>query len=520
MLFILFYWLETSHLAGSPLYKPALSITIHNDGYHLTWSKFPYPAYYQVHVNGITSDRVYGTFGSHWTIPLHDVAPLDQVQVEAKGLFSQPLGQISDSITFQSLQPHLPEEVNSDIKPVPTSNYGPTAITSSYPIFTWQVVEGAVYYELELLDQPPENPNGIVPSQLYSRFVTREVYTNGYQPNLTELNNRTVYWRVRALDYYGHPLGVFSDAVDVTLDPNRSESFRPLPNMTFNANNIPTPLYPVYSWIPVWGAKGYEVELLSEPETTVLNAPSPHRIDVITVATGNDCYDEKPRINEGTYYWRVRGLSETGQPLGEYSESRPVTIDYEKGRYAAIFGDSISHGGGAISYSPGDWEYSYETYLQFPYVNLAKSGDTSETMVNRFDHDVLPFKPKYLIILGGSNSLRGGVPASQVIHELTLIRDKCLANQIRPIFLTLPPINPDHIMRAFNEETVPNWREQFDQVNSFIRQQRYFIDIEPFLTDSSRQLPEYYGLDGLHPDIPGKRLIGQVINANWKQVTR
>ena len=39
-------------------------------------------------------------------------------------------------------------------------------------------------------------------------------------------------------------------------------------------------------------------------------------------------------------------------------------------------------------------------------------------MVQRFDDDVLPFHPQYLLIMGGTNSLRAGMPAENVINDL------------------------------------------------------------------------------------------------------
>lgn len=72
----------------------------------------------------------------------------------------------------------------------------------------------------------------------------------------------------------------------------------------------------------------------------------------------------------------------------------------------AVYGDSISHGGGHLSFGPADLAYSYESYLDFPTINLSESGDTSEAMVMRFEKDVLPFSPEYLLIMGGTNSLR------------------------------------------------------------------------------------------------------------------
>jgi len=285
---------------------------------------------------------------------------------------------------------------------------------------------------------------------------------------------------------------------------------------------MPMPLYPVYSWFPIAGAINYEVELtVALPENPNGIEPSKHQIRLSIVQGGaDDYYDEEALITPGTYYWRVRGIDKYGKPVGVYSNAEAFTVDHTAGNYAATFGDSITHGGGAVSYSPADLEYSFQTYLAFPTINLGKSGDTTETMLSRFDNDVLPYQSKFLIIMGGSNSLRGGVPATQVIKELTAIQGKCLAHGIRPIFLTLPPINPLAISLAFNEETVPDWQQQFATVNSFIRSQRYYIDLEPYFTDENHEMPDYYAIDGLHLDIEGKKLMGFIINANWTKVTK
>ena len=47
-------------------------------------------------------------------------------------------------------------------------------------------------------------------------------------------------------------------------------------------------------------------------------------------------------------------------------------------------------------------------------------------MVQRFDDDVLPFHPQYLLIMGGTNSLRAGMPAENVINDLKTIQKKML----------------------------------------------------------------------------------------------
>lgn len=37
--------------------------------------------------------------------------------------------------------------------------------------------------------------------------------------------------------------------------------------------------------------------------------------------------------------------------------------------------------------------------------------------------------------------------------------------------MTLPPINPQNIARAFNEPTAEDWKERFAAVNAYIRTQ-------------------------------------------------
>ncbi|WP_371381561.1 SGNH/GDSL hydrolase family protein [Sporomusa aerivorans] len=524
------YALETSAAVGLSQFKPQLTINYTANEYVLSWPKLPYPVLYQVEalstppgddqLEAGSSERIvsYRTVKNKLVIdenfPFHTYW-----RVSAQTLFHRPLGKYSNYISLSEVNGQETEDFDK-VKPQPTSFYPASQPASTRPILTWTVVPGAVYYELEFLTAPPENPNDVLPSENQIR-ITREVFTNGYQADFSWYEGECILWRVRALNQKGNPLGVFSNTAELWMNRDVAAPVKPALNNRSKFAALPVPLYPAYSWIPLHGAISYEVELTRRPpENPNGIEPSQYRIWSKTVTNLNDCYDDQPRLVPGIYYWRVRGIDAAGNPVGVYSDTAEYTVDLSRGQYAATFGDSITHGGGAISYSPADYEYSFQSYLHFPAVNLGKSGDTSETMLARFDHDVLPFRPKFLIILGGTNSLRGGVPAAQVIADLGSIRDKCFVNGIRPIFLTLPPINPAAIDTAFNEETVSNWQEEFAAVNHFIRQQRYYIDIEPYFTDINHELPDHLAIDGLHPDIEGKKLMAQVINAHWARVVR
>lgn len=93
--------------------------------------------------------------------------------------------------------------------------------------------------------------------------------------------------------------------------------------------------------------------------------------------------------------------------------------------------------------------------------------------------------------MGGSNDLRAAYSAADVIANMEGIKEKCRQNGIKPIFLTLPPINPENIKRAFDEDTDPDWPEKFAVFNDYLRQQPHI--------DTAKAL-EAYSPDGLLPD--------------------
>jgi lysophospholipase L1-like esterase len=526
---ILSYSIETTKLSNFPNYKPTLAIASTTDTYELTWTSLPYPVFYEIEIHTSPPSNTnnhqtepqkpirYFTWQNKYTLD-KDLPKLSYLRVSAHGLFKQPIGSYSNTIAIATNHNDMARPLK-EAKPIPHSFFSRVKPASFHPMLTWQPIQGGVYYEFEITSEPPENPNGILPS-VHQVFSTRQVYTNGYNPNLYNFDGDHFYWRVRALDFDGNPMGVFSDAAEIFVDRSIQEPFKPLLISTLSTGDKPVPLFPVYSWIPISDINNYEVELTTlPPEAPNNTVPSRYRIWSKRI-TGFDCYDDLARIKPGTYYWRVRGIDAAGHTVGVYSDAEPVTVDLSQGNYAATLGDSITHGGGAVSYAPSDLEYDYQTYLNFPVVNLGKSGDTAGDTLARFEADVLPFKPKYLIIMTGSNSLRGESSAEQVISELKGIGDKCNIYGIRPIYLTLPPINPASIYKVFQEETAPDWREKFDNVNEFIRQQPYQIDIEPYFNDTLRQMPDRYAIDGLHPDIPGKKLMARIINENWERVTK
>ncbi len=323
-----------------------------------------------------------------------------------------------------------------------------------------------------------------------------------------------IYWKVRPYDMEGNPLEDPSESISFEGSVKKVTRHSPIPDDRYDLVQGMTLLYPVYSFTAFPGAVSYEIEVTDVyPENTDSVEPSLHRI-WSGRTTNTACYDDEPRT--GTFYWRVRSLDENGNALGIWSIPQELNTPLE-GWTFGLYGDSISHGGGRLSYSPADGAYSLAFYLDFPVINLSESGDTSRTMKERFDKDVLPFHVKYLLIMGGTNSLRGGEDPASVISDLAYMGERCREAGITPIYLTLAPINPENIMNAFGEGTAEDWKDRFAKVNDWIRTQDH-IDTAAFF-EQYDTMPGEYAADGLHTDWKAKLIMADEINRHIGKFT-
>jgi hypothetical protein len=501
------------------LRKIDITAEVHESGGNSTliWERLPYPCYYRIDTyikttGTVTGEPIYEHVKTEFTtMPSYTVssAPIPfYYRITAYGMFG--------AVTPPSSP--IPTPYFMTKSPIPISHYTEEQPASLMPFLVWHSIPNAVLYEVEILSAPPSKEGGTELSPTNHLTSTQNIFTNGWQADLRPYEtHEKLYWRVRALGLKHEPIGEFSVAEPLYLDKSAEFPNRPIPNTYDLVLNFHQPIYPVYQWIPLNGVTHYEVELLTEPPTQKHGTkPDPKRVWAQTISATNAIYDEYARPYAGKYYWRVRGLDTQGNTVGTWSDLASFTVDAppENRLYAAALGDSITHGGGAISSSPAFLEYSYTTYLPFACLNLGRSGDTAHTTLERFEQDVLPLHPANLLILTGSNSLRAtGIMAQDIIDDLNELQKKCLAHDIRPIFLTLLPLNPERISLAFHSETDLSWRWKMTAVNMWIRSQDFCIDIEPYFYDAQKQiLDPRLSTDGLHPDIDGKRMMAEIIN--------
>lgn len=373
----------------------------------------------------------------------------------------------------------------------------PAAALPSSVLLRWAPYNGAVRYEVRILVRTGEGR--MVEQQKLSR-----VYTTGVHIPLTGLLPQDdLYWTVQPLGYDGTPIAAASAPQPVRealADP-------PAPVLTAEYDKMAyAPLYPVYSWIPLSGQTHHEVEVYRR-------AANGRDVFLHTLQAGEqDVYDDAPFTVPGHYVYRVRGVTTAGTPISDWSAGG--TFDVVPHTPIAAIGDSITHGGGAITLPPSYTLYDWETYCTVPVKNLGHSGDTTADMLARFDRDVLPFAPRVLIIMGGVNDYRSGVYGAQTVRNLAALGEKCRAHGITPIFLTVTPIRPAWMTKRMTIMTPPSdWMDHRDYINDWVRQQEFSVDVSSTLADANGELEAAYTTDGLHPDYMGKKHIGQTIDS-------
>lgn len=375
-------------------------------------------------------------------------------------------------------------------------------------LLTWQDDPESVRYEVEIFRGLPSDLDRNQPLEDHL-YDNQRIYSNKVLVDLSQFPDgpEPLYWRVRPIDANWEGMGPFSSPMEVRSTMKPVSRNAPYPNV-YRPGNGSTLLYPVYSYAGNPGAAKYEVEVTSAyPENTEGTAPSKYRV-FSKITSLSNVYDDNPRI--GTFYWRVRGLDENGNAVGIWSMPEKVRTNPEEHFDVGIYGDSITQGGGHLYHSPADMAYSYVTYLDFPAVNMGRSGDTTEMMEDRFDHDVLPFHVKYLLIMGGINDLRMGADPNKVIGHLEAIRKKCIEHHITPILLTIVPINPENIQKYYGDVTYSGWQESVKIVNDYIRSQPHIDTAAPFA--DYPVMPSELAMDGIHGDWNAKQMIAGEIN--------
>ncbi|WP_066637027.1 GDSL-type esterase/lipase family protein [Desulfolucanica intricata] len=176
-------------------------------------------------------------------------------------------------------------------------------------------------------------------------------------------------------------------------------------------------------------------------------------------------------------------------------------------------GDSITYGypyGTEVS-----WVRIITKQLDMHMINKGINGDTTVQMQARFDTDVVPWEPSYVIILGGTNDAFLGVDLSRVQKAFSIMVQNSFEEGICPILGLPAAVSTGGVLSDFPAEEFREVSEKLNSIRDWIKGfaanlQLPTIDFySPLLEQSSGQGNPGYFVDGYHPNRLGYQVLAK-----------
>lgn len=147
------------------------------------------------------------------------------------------------------------------------------------------------------------------------------------------------------------------------------------------------------------------------------------------------------------------------------------------------------------------------------YINRGISGQTSLQMLGRFYQDVIMLKPTVVVILGGTNDIAGnGGPTpldSTFSHIVSMVKMSKMHGITVVISSLLPAL--DYPWRPGQEPA-----EKIIKLNNMLRKyckenNIVYVDYYSEMVDEKKGLNKKFTADGVHPTLPGFKIMEPII---------
>ena len=157
-----------------------------------------------------------------------------------------------------------------------------------------------------------------------------------------------------------------------------------------------------------------------------------------------------------------------------------------------------------------------------PYINRGISGQTSSQMLLRFREDVIELKPKVVVILAGINDIAentGPIALENIFGNLVSMVELAKAAKIKVVLCSVLPAN----VLAWRPEIQP--AEKVIKLNSLIsayasKNNLTYVDYYSPMVDGQKGLKAQYTNDGVHPTLPGYKVMEPLVEKGIAAVLR
>lgn len=178
--------------------------------------------------------------------------------------------------------------------------------------------------------------------------------------------------------------------------------------------------------------------------------------------------------------------------------------EVKNGVKIVCLGDSLTWG---FPFGPQySWVYLVSQRYGLEMINKGINGDTTEGMLDRFEQDVVRYRPTHVVIMGGTNDVIIRESLDRIQYNLTQLVETSQKSGIIPV-LGLPiPLGwrePEKRLARLRHWIV-------DFANS--RQIRVIDFATPFFNPETGGVREELLLDGGHPTVKGYEVMSQQVD--------
>lgn len=163
-----------------------------------------------------------------------------------------------------------------------------------------------------------------------------------------------------------------------------------------------------------------------------------------------------------------------------------------------------------------------EFFNNRPYINRGISGQTTPQMLIRFRPDVIDLDPSLVLILAGINDIAENTGPSKVENiagNIISMAELAKSNGIKVIICSIlpakdfpwnPKINPRQKVSEVNK-TIQDYAEENNMI---------FLDYYKSMVDDNEGLIEQYGVDPVHPNLAGYKVMSDLAEKAIKKALK
>ncbi len=185
-------------------------------------------------------------------------------------------------------------------------------------------------------------------------------------------------------------------------------------------------------------------------------------------------------------------------------------------------GDSLTTGfQSPRTFPPGRREFPYTAFLEIilcremsdkgldnvdvSFINRGMLGDTTRSILERFDSHVAAHEPDYVIVWGGINDLFMLQPLESIIRNLKQIYVKACETGSEPIACTVTSV------LGF-DQMIPRIIKLNDRIKGYCAEHRIIVaDLFAATSDEEGKLRETFSSDGVHLSHAGYRKVANTL---------